>query len=265
MAIVTLRKIKKTDLLGRPSYKDAKTYFTVTLNKKTGFPNKILNTQEEIDYYSNALNISKSDLENSNSDFWRDFTFIMQGESAELDDEDPQHKLVIKLLEKDNTVALTEKEKLEKSEVAFVLIKESEITENKNKNRSMKAEAYSKYALMSEEDLQKVLLAYGKNPRTMNAAKIKELVGDELEANPQRFLSFISDKNYEVKVFINDLVQESIIKRTGSSYKFDGEIIATDTDTMVAYLKNNKNTNSVVAFKRMLNEKKGSKKYDIAE
>jgi hypothetical protein len=262
MGIVTLKKIKKTDLLGRPSFKDAKTYFSPSLSSKTGERIKILD-DDKVEYYAKALNLSVDDLKVSKSDFWRDYTFIMQGEKAELDDTDPNHQLVLEMLSKDEKVALSEEDKKNKPRVEYLLIREVEVTATKVARRKIKADAYAKFNVMSDDDLKNVLLIFGKNPKSLSPDKIKELVTDEIENNAEKFLKFIDDKNFKIKVFINDMVQEGIVRKTNSSFVFDGEMIAHDTESMIGYLKDSKNTNTIVAFKKMLNDKKGIRKYNV--
>lgn len=262
MGTVTLKRIKKTDLLGRPSYKDAKTYFSASLSSKTGERIRILD-DEKAAYYAKELNLPIDDLKTSKSDFWRDYTFIMQGEKAELDDSDPTHQLVLDMLSKDERVALSEEDKKNKPRVEYILIRETEVTATKVARRKIKADAYAKFNVMSDDDLKNVLLIFGKNPKSLSADRIKELVTDEIENNAERFLGFVDDKNFKIKVFINDMVQEGVIRKTNSSYVFDGEMIAHDTTSMIGYLKDAKNTNNVVAFKKMLNEKKGFDRYSV--
>lgn len=262
MATVTLKRIKKTDLLGKVSFKDTKTYFSPSLSIKTGERIKVLSDEEAKDF-ALKLNLPEEELKNSSSNFWRDYTFIMQGGIAELDDTESSHQLALKMLEKDSRIAISEEDQKKKSKAEYILVKETEVTENKVKRRAVKAEAYSKYSLMSDDDLQNVLLAFGKNPKDLSANKIKELVSDELETNPDKFLSMISDKQFKIKVFINDLVQEGVVRKSGTGYIYDGEMIAHDTLAMIEFLKNPKNDNFVIAFKKMLNSAKSITKYKV--
>lgn len=264
MAIVTLKRFKKSELLGRPSHKGVKTYFTVDLDAKgNGSRKRILNTEEEIKFFSKVLGRSIEELTNPNSEYWRDYQFIMEGGTAELDDSNPEHQLNIKVISQDSRVISSDEDRVKKPKAEYILERATEVTEKKVSNRQVKADAFSKYALMSEDDFKDMLLIYGKNPRDLTSSRIKEIVGDEMEKNPQRFLDLVDDKNFDEKVFINDLVQEQLIRKSGTSYIYDGEMIAHDNISMLAFVKDPKNQNNVIAFKKQLNEKKGSKKHDV--
>lgn len=262
MATVTLKRVKKTQLLGSPSYKDAKTYFAVGLSKETGERLKVL-TDEEATTFAKELNLNVEDLKNSASNYWRDYTFIMQGEKAELNDAEPAHKLALKVLEKDSRVAINEADLKVKSKAEYLLVKETEVIETNVARRQLKAEAFGKYAQMSEENLKDMLLVLGKNPKNLTSTKIKDIVGQELENNPERFLAFVNDKNFDLKVFINDMVQEGIVRKSGTSYVYDGEMIAHDNSSMLGFVKDPKNANTIIAFKRQLNQLKGTKQYEV--
>lgn len=234
------------------------------MSATTGDRIKVL-TEEEAKYFSEQLNIPFEELNKSSSNYWRDHSFVMHGEKVDLDDEEPSHLLEIKMLSKDNRVAISEEDLKNKPKAEYILIKETEVVANKVAKRKVKADAYHKFTLMSDEDLSKVLLVLGKNPKSLSLDKIKEIITDEIEANPDRFLAFVEDKNFNIKVFINDMVQEGVVRKSGSSYIFDGEMIAHDVVSMIEYLKNPKNSNTVVAFKKMLNEKNNFKKYQVKE
>ncbi len=264
MATVTLKRTKSTQLLGYPAYKDAKTYFAVSLSQKTGERIKIL-TDEEALKFSLELNIPYDDLRLSSSNYWRDYSFIMQGASTELDDEDPYHQLAIKVLEKDERVAVNETDKVKKPKAEYILVKETEVTASKVKRGQTKADAYARFNTMDEEALKSTVLLLGKNPKALNLDKIKEFVLDAIEKEPSLFLRLVDDKNFNIKVFINDMVQEGIVSKSGAAYKFDGEMLAHDQESFIDYLKDKKNTNTVVAFKKQMNERKGMKVFNIKD
>lgn len=269
MSTVTLKRIKKSDQLNRTSFLGVKTYFSVDLMEKgNGSRVRILPDDEndtQVVHFSKKLGIPTLELCNPNSEFWRDYTFVMESGIAELDDTDPSTQLAILVLKSNSLVIANEGDKVKKSRAEYVLENSSDVTDKKVAIFQVKAEAFKAYAELSQEDLGNVLLVYGKNPKDLTPAKIKEIVGMELESNPKKFLDILGDKNFEHKVFINDLIQESIIRKSGTNFIYDGEPIAFDGASMIAYVLNPKNANMIIQFKRALNLAKKSVKYEIAE
>jgi hypothetical protein len=259
---VTLRRIKKHQQLGAPAYKNAKVYFSVNLDKRTGERPRILD-EEEVKYFSEQLGIDPKQLSVPSSEYWRDFVYIMQGEKEELSEDDPLHKLVLKVLERDERVANGQEDIKNKSRAEYLLVKESQVIKTELDRATYKIDAMAKFAQLSEEDHINILLVYGRNPKDMKADKIKLSVYQEIESNPAKFLNIVNDKNFDTKVLINDLVQEGKIKKQGSAFVFDGEMIAHDLESMVKYIKDPKNVNVVIGLKRALNSSRQSEKYSV--
>ncbi len=265
MSIVTLKKFKKTGFLpaGIPTFSDTATTFSVDLDGTSNGSRKKVLTKEEAAYFAPLLNRTIEELDNPNSEFWRDYIFVMRGSSTDIDDSKPDNKLALKVLAADSRVISSDEDRAKKSKAEYILENVDEISTKNVERRNTKVEAFTLFAKMSEEDLKEAILMYNKNPRDLTSLRIKEIVGNELEANPKKFLDIVTDKHYRDKVFINDLIQERLIKLSGTGFVYDGEMIAHDKGAMLQFVKDPRNTNVIISMKKSLNDKKGSKEYTV--
>lgn len=265
MSIVTLRKFKKTGFLpaGIPTFADTATVFSVDLDASSNGSRKKVLTDDEAKEFAPLLNRTFEELSNPNSEFWRDYMFVMRGSSVDIDTSKADNRLALKVLRADSRVICDEEDRVKKSKAEYILEDNEAITNKKISRRNTKVEAFTLFSKMSDDDLKEVILMYNKNPRDLSSARIKEIVGDELEANPQKFLDIVQDKHYQDKVFINDLIQNRLLKPTGTGFTYDGEMIAHDKASMLFFVKDPKNANVIISLKKSLNDIKGSKEYAV--
>jgi hypothetical protein len=264
MSTVTIKTIKQSQLykqVGQSAFGLAKTYFTVGIDATNGRRAKVLKDEALINKFAEGLNEDPKDLANPNSNYWRDWKYIMKGEKITLDDSRIDDALLLEVLKLDDLVANGEEELRVKSKAEFLLIKEADVVATKAKRASHKKDAYAAFGKMSKEDMMNALLVYGINPKDMTSDKIEAELSDKIEDNAPLFLSIVKDKNFDLKVFINDMVQESIISKKGTGYIFDGEMIAHDMESLIGFIKDPQNANILIAWKKSLNGKIKSKKY----
>lgn len=269
MSTVTLKRIKESQLykqVGKSAFANAKTYFTVAIDGTTGRRARVFTDESEedralVEKFAKTLGEDSKDLLNPNSEYWRDWKYIMKGDRITLNENRVEDAILLQVLKLDSLVANGEEELRTKSKAEFLLIKESDVVATKAKRASHKKDAYALFGQMSKEDMINALLVYGVNPKDMSSDKIEAELSDRIEDNAPMFLSIVKDKNFDNKVFINDMIQESIIRKSGSGFVFDGEMIAHDVESLIGFIKDPQNTNVLVAWKKSLNSKKGSEKY----
>lgn len=256
MATITLKKIRTSAFAPKGAYNGTTTNFCIPLSERTGMLKNIFSSDEERKKFENALGLPEGELLTTSA-YYKELNVVMKGDTMILDSDNPMDELTLKIFEHDNLVVTSEKDKFSKPNAIYMLVKGEEVSKNKVSRRAIKAEAYSIFTKMSIEDMKNALLIYGKNPKTLNEIKIKELIGDEVEDRPERFLTVVNDKDFAIKVFVNDLIQENVIIKSGSVFMFDSEPIAHSTVDMVNFIKDKKNSQMVLTYKKILADKKG--------
>ena len=76
------------------------------------------------------------------------------------------------------------------------------------------------------------------------------------EASPERFLRYALDADLELRAEIEEMVENSVLRRIGNQVIFDDETLGEDIKDTITYFKNKKNSGAVNTMRARLKEVK---------
>jgi hypothetical protein len=198
----------------------------------------------------NELGLEPNSLKYT-SKFWNDFSIQLDGKGLSLDTTDPMQELQYLFLNKIKIVAKSLRV-VPPNAVAILFCEEDEAKVS-NVKRKSKVDAFKKFAVMSTEDMKKVLTMYGKRGvDSMSNEVIQDILGSEVELNPTKFLDIANDPNLEKKMFITALLNKGIVKKIGARYMYGETTMGTDLDSVVTFLTDKVNQPILLALKEMI-------------
>lgn len=120
---------------------------------------------------------------------------------------------------------------------------------------NLKIQATQEFAkiLNDEEKLAQILTLYGeRDTRSLAKTKKQLLLSNYMDQSHGQFIKYATDKNLETLAFINDLISAEILSKVGNAIYDGEEKIGDDTDGAVKYLKDKKNSATLVRLKARL-------------
>lgn len=258
----TVKYIKKSNFLdGQPKFKGQSGYpfsKVVLVPIRNQFDSCYLTglTLEDEKFYEKSLGYAEGVLKNT-SEFWCDFTAELQSGKLVLEDENLLDQMRLKFINQLSNVAKSLKEARESSLADFVIIdEEKEVTINVSA-REIRDKAIVFSSKLSEDDLSNYLSLKGIATKSLSSAKIKDLAFTDRDNNPAKFLNTFSDKNYKIKIFISELVQNKILSIRGTGYLHvaQNEMIGSTIDQVIEFVQDPKNQNIIAAFKQEMIKK----------
>ena len=108
----------------------------------------------------------------------------------------------------------------------------------------------------SDEDKMKVLVRVLLNtdPNKLSELELENNLYDYKNSNPERFLKYCKDPNLEIQAEIEEMVDNSILRKIGNQIIFGDETIGEDMRDAITYFKNKKNSGQVNVMKARLKE-----------
>ena len=95
---------------------------------------------------------------------------------------------------------------------------------------------------MSLEDMRKCLRLLGIKADTMSNELVEARVGENVEADPARFIRiWVDNPNKEINFVIEEALSKNIIRKNRASYYFGTDLIGNGLEDVIAYLKDKKN------------------------
>ncbi len=121
-------------------------------------------------------------------------------------------------------------------------------------NVKKRKEAYKEFIKLTADEakVNQLLMVYGYSPKTMDDAQKEITLENELEGNPNQFLSYAKDKNIQHQAFIQDCISNGILRRVGNTYLNGDENIGDSLEAAVLYLKDKKNSEVYTTLKARL-------------
>lgn len=111
-------------------------------------------------------------------------------------------------------------------------------------------EASEAFYGLANDERKGYLKLYGKTGvDTMSEKIIKTELYKEVTKDPKKFLDFVRNPDVSLRIEIQDMLESGAIKRKGSYYQFEDEVIGTSIDSIVAFFKDVKNQSIKIAAK----------------
>lgn len=259
------RKEKKSYLPTKVTAKAIKVIGSVLKDRR---PLGLANEKEEIELLRKYADIREEDRDfaEKRTTFWKELRVKVPSEGKVLDistkDGEPQKLedyLIFKWLENHPLVGANKKEMMSDPNKEYYIYDPNEEIHNENARAQLRKEAYR--ALIKLEDDQKVIdqlirLLTNRNPDKMTA-EIKE---NELEqitrTQPERFLKYAKDKNLAIRAEIEEMVEYSILRKSGNQYIYMDEVIGDTMQDAIVYFKNERNSGTLLDLRAKLEEMK---------
>lgn len=222
-------------------------YWTRSGNIYTGL------TNEDAHRLEKALGKQEGEL-NPNSDFWTTFAVRIGAKDLILNTDRPMDELQYLFLKNHKRVAVG-MNNIDPSK-DYVMINSDAEAEQQNKANKTKREAYRELDKMSIEDMRKCLRLYGMKSDTMSNELVEAKLTEQIEASPEKFmLKWTNNPNKEINYLIEEAIAKNIIRRNRSQYFFGTDMIGNGLDDVIAYLKDKKNQEILLAIKQEIKSK----------
>lgn len=222
-------------------------YWTRSGNIYTGL------TNEDARRLEKALGKQEGEL-NPNSDFWTTFAVRIGAKDLILNTDRPMDELQYLFLKNHKRVAVG-LSNIDPSK-DYVMINSDAEAEQQNKANKTKREAYRELDKMSIEDMRKCLRLYGMKSDTMSNELVEAKLTEQIEKSPEKFmLKWVNNADKDINYLIEEAIAKNIIRRNRSQYFFGTDMIGNGLDDAIAYLKDKKNQEIMLAIKQEIKSK----------
>lgn len=259
MAIYTLKKVKneegnQTDARGKKVlfYRGAESRIACGRDSRGALTGL---SKEQEAYFEKELRLKEGDL-HIGSDYWHNWNRRVDVNGLKLDDEHPQDRLDLSVLQQRETVSHQAG-----AGVYYILTSEDYDAKLNVDTRSYKAKAYVHYSNMTPEEQIAYLTAKGRRTKGLSPDKIKELVSDDVELAPKQFLEDVEDRDKDLKAFIYELVHNGLLIKDATSFrdKESKEVLGRTMDSVIDYLKDGENQAYYITLQKALARAKKTK------
>lgn len=127
-------------------------------------------------------------------------------------------------------------------------------TENKHKLLKLKKEAFKEFYKLTDntKKIDMIMAVLGFDIRKLNEQEKDLQIEEFINKNPQRFIEVATDKNLEIKAFVEDCITSEVITKIGDKY-LDGDIVlGSSMDEAILFLKDKQNSDVFVKLKARL-------------
>lgn len=232
----------------------SKTYLCVPVDGKTGQLKEIFTPSEKKELIK-ILGLNDKDLD-PNSDWMKGQFFTYEGAEVVLDLQNPIDKIYYNIIKANTSrVAFGEDELTKKANAEFILYNDVEKNKKQAKKTNLKAEAYSLFTKMSQEEKKGILICLGKKISGASSEVIDSEVGRAIEKDPSEILNLYNDKQFKEIVFVQTLLIYGIIKSKREGIVDNDEFLGSDINQAINYLTNPENKLKLETYKRELKEK----------
>lgn len=133
-------------------------------------------------------------------------------------------------------------ERINKATYEFMVVDENKITSKKLEEADLKAQAYVKYAEVTNSKTATIgfIKSLGRTiPVTATAQWLKSEVANIVETNPKYFLEIVTHPQYNERIFVQEAVEAGAIIRKGEKrYTLDNGAELGDLTDVINYLLN---------------------------
>lgn len=210
----------------------AKISLCVPLLRSTGNYKNVL-TNEEKDYLEEVLGLDYNALSvyNRTNNYWENYHVDVTKEGIHLDLNDPEQYIKYKVLLANDDIIAPSVEELEmrpRATYRFVLVRETEETKLENSKMDATMASYKEFGKIdSDIDTMRVLveLLDGKPYAvTTKADFLRARINTLIQADPKKFLQYITDPLLHAKVIIRRATELGKLSKRGDYYylKSDG-------------------------------------------
>lgn len=204
----------------------AKTLIGVPMLRSTGAYKNVL-TNDEKDFLENILGLDSNALSvyKKVNNYWDNFFITIPKEGIVLNLSDPEDYIRYKVLLANSDIIAPSKKELQdrpKATYRFVLTRDSEDTNLENAKMDATMQSYKEFGKIEDDiDTMRVLVElldarpYSENTQV---AFLRSRINVLIQADPKRFVSYITDPMLRTKVLIRRGVETGALSRRGDFY-----------------------------------------------
>ena len=138
----------------------------------------------------------------------------------------------------------------------YLMFNKDSEAEETNKRNKVKRDAYREMDKMSIEDMRKCLRIYGMKSDTMSNELVEAKLSEQIETAPEKFmLRWVNNKDKEFNFIVEEAISKNIIRKNKAQYYFGTDLIGNGLDDAIAYLKDKKNQDILLAIKGEIKSK----------
>jgi len=213
------------------------------------------------------IRVDDRDFGKKKRDFWKNMRVEVPSEGKVLDittDEnnepiETEDFLIYKWLQNHPLVAETKQGMLDDSNKEYYLYDPEEEIRNENQEAQVRKDAYK--ALLQLEDDDKVVdqllrLLGDKRPEKMTTEMKENEIEQLTRTQPKRFLEYAEDPNLALRAEIEEMVEYSVLRKSGNQYIYMDEVIGDTMQDAIVYFKNERNSQTVLDLRAKLEEAK---------
>lgn len=187
------------------------------------------------------------------SKFWQDFKIDMDDTSKYIYIDTPEGELQYHFILNHKRVANSMAERTNWPYAEYVIEDVEEEAKQENVKSRRKIKALERFGKLSVTEMRNVLKLSGKYTADLTSSEIVEkLVREMAEKEHDKFMDILEDKNFEMRVFIEDLIKIKALKRNGSHVFYGDTPMGHDIETSIAYLNDPMNQQIKLQLKRQL-------------
>jgi hypothetical protein len=209
-----------------------------TKKVKTGFEKW---SKEKVAEFEEELSLAPGTLKNP--EFWADFKITIPPTGKWIDLGTPEGRLEYMVLCQIKTVAKSLEElprvasaaNMQYSAVFVMRDAEQEATKKVSKAHTKK-KAYAIADKMGPEEMANYLIYIGETPQNMSRDVIEGKMYEDLDSNPDRFLSIIEKENFKDVVFINKCLHNNILSQRGQAIYHGGQVMSSNLEAAIEFL-----------------------------
>ena len=222
---------------GHFMYTGTEVQFVLPYNAKKGRLETIL-TPEEQDFFEEVLDEDLS-IHKKKDNFWHSFRIRIRKDDKlmemgyELDLSDPIDNLRWRVLKLNPAIAPSWVERNKRGEYKFALVDANELIETKARKTDKKKKAYIWLGSVEHSPSKMInfLRVYGVKPAPdANPTWLKQEIDKYIENDLDKVLKIIDDKDYNMKLFIEDAVDAGAIVKKNRKYFLPGGDPINDND-----------------------------------
>lgn len=250
---------------GHYKFSNTETALVPGMNLKTNIRNTGLNLDPDIDdeaRIEKRMKLQPGTLNRYNDDFWSKYFIKIPKEGKTLNPElNPRDELDLFVLKVNPHVANSKMEIDDSPSATFYLSEAEKEAEVENVKIKVERDAIKKFGQLSTSEMVGVLKIYSllggrkevKITESTPLDLIESTLYNKIKKDPEEFLRIVNDSSKDIRILIEDLINNKILIRNGSKYTIMGEdtIGATLEDT-VLYLKSPQNQDVLIALKSKL-------------
>ena len=252
--LVTIRPIKRSNWSGFIRFKNTKD----SLSPMYDFTGTIITglTKEDAKRLGEVL---QKDLSPA-SKFWSEYRVIMTDKDKILNLDNPEHELAYLFLQADSRVANSQEE-LDKGlypYANYVIYDEVRAAVEKNREYTAKRKATIEFNKLTIDQMIDILKLYPgyTNLTSVKPDVVESKLFEQLEKDPNKFISLVGDKKLDMKVFLKDLVSSKILRKNRTAFYYGEDCLGHDEESTITYLEDPKHQSLKIQFAEQLEKSK---------